>query len=146
MIESGVGFVGEPPVLALDRDGKLDEQTLANLSLFLKNVAAALNGGLRLGPEGPPLFSGVDLPSGVKAASGQRAGNLSGQIIQFYFAAGATTYDIPHSLGRKPLGFIPLSVSGGAVISPAPGMMAQWSDTALQLVSTAATYAVLLVV
>jgi hypothetical protein len=145
MIESGVGFVGEPPVLALDKDGKLDEQTLANLSLFLRSVAAALNGGLRVGPEGPPVYAGINASSARPAPGGKRAGNFSAQVCQFHFASAGVAYEIPHDLGRKPLGVIMLYSNAPTNLygSNAPS----WSTTVLQVISSAAgAYVTFLVV
>jgi hypothetical protein len=146
MIETGTGFVGEPPVLALDRDGKLDEQTLANLSLFLKAAAAALNGGLRLGPTGPPLYDKVDAPAGVSAPNNKRAGNLAGYIMQYYFLTGGTIYTVKHDLGRIPLGIITLQVnqSGAVVRGTNP---TEWTDSSFKLeCNVNATYATFIVV
>jgi hypothetical protein len=145
MIETGVGFVGAPPVLALDKDGKLDEQTLTNLALFLRNVAAALNGGLRIGPEGPPVYAGVNATSATPAAGGKRAGNLAAQVCQFYFAGAGVAYEIPHDLGRKPLGVIMLYSNAPTNLygTDAPS----WTSTMLQVTSSAAgAYVTFLVV
>jgi hypothetical protein len=131
--ETNIGFVQAPPRLELDGSGKIPEMLLQDLNRWMQGVTAALNGGLRLGPEGPALYE-VSRPAGVPSLNGVRAGNLDAQIRQFYFDVAATVYEVPHGLGRKPIGIIVLQTTQyGATIHST--RMTEWTDQHIYLVA-----------
>jgi hypothetical protein len=91
MKRTGVGHIDDPGPIQTT-EGKLTEQSAAALSSFVQQVVETLNGNLSLGDE----------------TKSSLAGNFSVQRIEHFFKTADAEEEIPHSLGRKPVGFWPV--------------------------------------
>jgi hypothetical protein len=100
-VETGTGFVPEIPRLRLEHDGRLSEQTFNRLQDGLRTVLAAINGLVSFGT----------------GQARTRAGNLDAQWVEYTFVDAATTYNIPHDLGRRPVWFSAMPTVASAIIS-----------------------------
>lgn len=104
------GYLADiPPIV--QKDGKLDEQQINNLNEALKLLIARFNGGVTFG----------------NAESESWSGHIDGQWKVYYFALANTAYELPHGLGRIPIGMITVDVDqNGAVIHGET--RGDWSD------------------
>lgn len=129
--EISVGSVGDPPLLVANKDGRFTDVQVGLLNDWLKELARVVNGGLRIGPDGPSYYQGAS-PAGVRNPNGCQAGNLSAQIRVFYFAAARVDTVVPHNIGRVPLGVLLLDcdVDGGLLRG---SQQADWTDRQLIL-------------
>lgn len=99
-ISNGVGMIPDMPPITLV-EGKLTNQQATYLSDSLRTIIRALNGRLTFGD----------------GTHSSQSGNIDGQTKEHYFAVKNTDYEIPHGLGRVPIGIIVLDVNvDGAVI------------------------------
>lgn len=99
-IRNGVGMVPDMPPITIT-EGKLTEQQASALSDAIRTVIRKLNGQLSLGD----------------GTNSTQSGNIDGQTKEIYFASKNTDVEIPHGLGRVPIGIITLDVNvDGAVV------------------------------
>lgn len=81
--------MGDIPPIALS-DGKMSGPTAAYLTAALRSIIEKFNGAISLG----------------NGSTGYRAGNLDAQYIDVFTPATPDTeIEIPHGLGRKPIGY-----------------------------------------
>lgn len=81
--------MGDIPPINLT-DGKMSGPTAAYLTAALRTIIEKFNGAISLG----------------NGSSGYRAGNLDAQYIDVFTPTVADTeIEIPHGLGRKPVGY-----------------------------------------
>jgi hypothetical protein len=93
LILTGTGSVSQPGRISRDKDGTISESTISRIFSALETLTAKFNNGISLG-------DGIHL---------SRAGNLDAQTIEFISPDVANTeIAIDHSLGRVPIGFIPI--------------------------------------
>jgi hypothetical protein len=84
--DSAMGDI--PPINLID--GKMSGPTAAYLTSALRTIIAKFNGAISFG----------------NGSSGYRAGNIDAQYIDIFTPAAANTeIEIPHGLGRKPIGY-----------------------------------------
>lgn len=128
-IRTGVGMVPDVPPLALV-EGKLTEQQAAFLSQSLRGLIRAFNGQISFGD----------------GSNSSQSGNIDGQTKEVFFPDANTDVEIPHGLGRVPIGVLPLDVNvDGAVVRGS--QRGDWNATRLFLrCSQAGTTALLIVV
>lgn len=99
-IRTGIGQLPDMPPITLS-EGKLTDQQAAYITDSIRGLVRAFNGGISLGD----------------GSNSSLSGNIDGQTREFYFAAANTDYEVPHGLGRAPIGIITLDVNvDGAVV------------------------------
>lgn len=99
-IFTGRGMLADmPPVVSTD--GKLSDVQVGFITDSIRNIIRALNGKLSLGD----------------GSQSSQSGNLDGQTKEVTFTSANTDYEVPHGLGRVPIGILPLQVNqDGAVV------------------------------
>jgi hypothetical protein len=110
-IFTGVGMLPDlPPVQSVD--GKLTDTQVAYITDSIRNLIRTINGRLRLGD----------------GSNSSQAGNLDGHTKEVTFVNANTDYEVPHGLGRVPVGILVLDVNAdGAVVRG--GSRGSWSPT-----------------
>lgn len=97
---TGSGSIKDFPPITLV-EGKLTEIQAQQLSDAVRALIASVNGHLSLGDGSQSSWSG----------------NLDGQTKEHTFPAANTAYEVPHGLGRVPIGVVQLDVNqNGAVV------------------------------
>lgn len=110
---TGVGMIPDLPAVASE-DGKLTATQVAFLTDAIKRIIATINGQITFG-------------DGVNSS---QSGNIDGQWKEVTFTNANTDYEVPHGLGRLPVGVIVLDVNiDGAVVRG--GSRGSWSPTRL---------------
>lgn len=113
MIERGVGFIPDAPPIPAE-DGKLTAQHVAYIFSALKSMQDAINGNLTFG----------------NGENSTRLGNFFGQTKEVFFKNADQDYEVPHDLGRVPVGIILLNFNAdGAVVRPSNA--GSWTPTRL---------------
>jgi hypothetical protein len=99
-VVTGVGMLADlPPISSVD--GRLTDVQIAYITEAVRSIIRAVNGHLSFG-------------DGLQSS---QAGNIDGQTKEVVFANANTDYDVPHGLGRVPVGIIVLDVNAdGAVV------------------------------
>jgi hypothetical protein len=121
-------MVPDMPPITLS-EGKLTEQQAAYISDTVRGIIRTLNGKLTFG-------------NGDNAS---QSGNIDGQTREYYFAAKNTDVEIPHGLGRTPIGIIVLDVTvDGAVVRGS--LRGDWNSERLYLRCSADTCTALFVI
>jgi hypothetical protein len=112
-IFTGVGMLPDlPPVQSVD--GRLTDTQVAYITDSIRNVIRAINGRLRIGD----------------GSNSSQAGNFDGHTKEVTFTNANTDYEVPHDLGRVPVGILVLDVNAdGAVVRG--GSRGSWSSTRL---------------
>lgn len=128
-IRKGVGCVPDMPPITLS-EGKLTDQQASYITSSIRALITAFNGGVSFGDGSQSSLSG----------------NIDGQTKEVYFRYANTDVEIPHGLGRVPIGVITLDVNqDGAVVRG--NQRGDWNDGRLFLrCSVAGTTALLVVV
>lgn len=99
-ISKGVGFVPDMPPITLD-DGKLTNQSAAYITDSIRGLIRAYNGSISFGD----------------GSASSHSGNIDGHTKEVFFVAANTDIEVPHGLGRVPIGIIVLDVNvDGAVV------------------------------
>ena len=99
-IFNGVGMMPDSPP-ARSRDGKLTDQQIAYILDSIRSIIATINGRLSFG-------------NGVNST---QSGNIDGQVKEVIFVSANTDYEVPHGLGRVPVGIIVINTNAdGAVV------------------------------
>jgi len=99
-IRTVAGMVPElPPVLPLV-DGRLTSQQIADITDSIRNLIRAVNGRLSFGD----------------GSNSSQSGNVDGQLKTVKFVAANTDYEVPHGLGRIPIGIVVLSTDADAAV------------------------------
>ena len=99
-IRTGTGMVADMPPITLS-EGKLTDQQAAYITDAIRALIRQFNGRISLGD----------------GSNSSLSGNIDGQTREFYFVLANTDYEVPHGLGRPPIGIIPLDVNvDGAVV------------------------------
>jgi hypothetical protein len=108
-IFNGVGMVADlPPVIS--EDGNLTPTQVASISDGIRSTQRAVNGKISFG-------------NGVNST---QSGNIDGHTKEVTFASANTDYEVPHGLGRVPIGVVVLDVNvDGAVVRG--GSRGSWS-------------------
>jgi hypothetical protein len=107
--------MGDIPPIAL-ADGKMSGPTAAYLTSALRTIIAKFNGAISLG----------------NGSSGYRAGNLDAQYIDVFTPSVADTeFDIPHGLGRKPIGYDVVRRDKACIVYDSSG--GSWGTTTMYL-------------
>ena len=110
----GVSIPDMPPVTL--SEGKLTERQAAYITDAIRALIRQFNGFISFGDGSNSSWSG----------------NIDGHTREFYFAAANTDYEVPHSLGRPPIGIIVLDVNvDGAVVRG--NQRGDWNETRLFL-------------
>lgn len=128
-ISNGVGMLPDlPPVASVD--GALTDTQVNSIVEGVRQLLRAVNGRMSFG-------------NGVHSS---QSGNIDGHTKEVTFVSANTDYEIPHGLGRVPIGMIVLDVNlDGAVVHG--GSRGSWSDTRLfARCNVAGTTALLVVV
>lgn len=111
-IRTGVGMLPELPAIVVPSDGKLTGTQIAYITDALRGLIAAVNGRLTFGD----------------GRHSSQSGNIDGQIKEVLFENANTDYEVPHGLGRLPIGIVVLDVNAdGAVVRGAS--RGSWSPT-----------------
>lgn len=128
-IRTGTGSIPDLPPITLT-DGKLGETQAVNISEAIRGLIRSFNGGISFGD----------------GSNSSLSGNIDGQTKEIYFPLANTDVEIPHGLGRPPIGVITLDVNvDGAVVRG--NQRGDWNATRLFLrCSQAGTTALLVVV
>ena len=109
-IFNGVGMIPDlPPVVSTD--GKLTDAQVTYITDAIRNLLRAVGGHLSLG----------------NGAQSSQAGNIDGQTKEVVFANANTDYEVPHGLGRVPIGIIVLDVNQDAAVVRG-GSRGSWTD------------------
>lgn len=125
----GTGYVADMPPITLS-EGKLTDQQAAYITDALRGLIRGYNGYVSFGDGSASSWSG----------------NIDGETKSVYFPAANTDVEVPHGLGRVPIGLISLDVNvDGAVIRGS--QRGDWNASRLFLrCSQAGTTALLVVV
>ena len=128
-IRKGTGYVTDMPPITLN-EGKLTNQSAAYITDAIRGLIRQYNGFVSLGDGSNSSWSG----------------NVDGQTKEIYFPAANTDVEVPHGLGRPPIGIIVLDVNvDGAVVRG--NQRGDWNANRLFLrCSQAGTTALLVVV
>lgn len=112
-IFTGAGMLPDlPPVIP--SEGKLTDTQVAFLTDAIRNLIRAVNGKLSFGD----------------GSQSSQSGNVDGHTKEVVFTNANTDYEVPHGLGRVPIGIIVLDVTAdGAVLRG--GSRGSWSTTRL---------------
>jgi len=96
---TGLGMLPQlPPVTS--KQGQLTDQQVSFITDHIALIVRAINGGITFGD----------------GTNSSQAGNIDGQLKEMTFVSANTDYEVPHGLGRVPIGLIVLdSNSDGAV-------------------------------
>lgn len=110
-INNGVGMLADMPDV-VSTDGKLNSTQVGYIVSSVRSIIAAINGKLRFGD----------------GSNSSQSGNIDGQTKEVAFVNANTDYEVPHALGRVPVGIIVLDVTvDGAVLRG--GSRGSWNDT-----------------
>ena len=128
-IRTGTGSLPDFPPITLT-EGKLSETQAVTLSEAVRGLIRHINGQISFGD----------------GSNSSLSGNIDGQTKEVYFPDANTDVEIPHGLGRVPIGIITLDVNvNGAVVRG--NLRGDWNATRLFLrCSQAGTTALLVVV
>lgn len=128
-IRTGVGMVADMPPITLS-EGKLTDQQAAYITDSIRTLIRSFNGQISFGD----------------GSNSSLSGNIDGQTKEVYFPDANTDVEIPHGLGRPPIGIIVLDVNvDGAVVRG--NQRGDWNANRLFLrCSEAGTTALLVVV
>lgn len=127
-IRKGTGYVADMPPITLS-EGKLTDQQAAYITDAVRSLIRAYNGGVSFGD----------------GSNSSHSGNIDGHTKEVYFATANTDVEVPHGLGRPPIGIIVLDVNvDGAVVRG--NQRGDWNDNRLFLRCSQATTTALLVV
>lgn len=128
-IRTGVGAIADMPPVTLS-EGKLTERQAAYITDAIRSLIRAFNGRISFGD----------------GSNSSLSGNIDGHTREFYFAAANTDYEVPHGLGRPPIGIIVLDVNvDGAVVRG--NLRGDWNANRLFLrCSEAGTTALMVIV
>ena len=127
-IRKGTGYVADMPPITLS-EGKLTDQQAAYITDSVRSLIRAFNGGISFGD----------------GSASSHSGNIDGHTKEVYFPLANTDVEVPHGLGRVPIGMIVLDTNtDGAVVRGA--QRGDWNATRLFLRCSIAGTTVLLVV
>ena len=128
-IRTGTGSLPDFPPIVLT-EGRFSETQAVTLSEAVRGLIRAFNGGISFGD----------------GSNSSLSGNIDGQTKEVYFPDANTDVEIPHGLGRVPIGIITLDVNvDGAVVRG--NQRGDWNATRLFLrCSQAGTTALMVVV
>lgn len=128
-IRTGTGSLADFPPITLT-EGKLSETQAVTLSEAVRGLIRAFNGQISFGD----------------GSNSSLSGNIDGQTKEVYFPDANTDLEIPHGLGRPPIGIITLDVNvDGAVVRG--NQRGDWNATRLFLrCSQAGTTALMVIV
>lgn len=116
-----------PPVTL--SEGKLTDQQAAYITDSIRGIIRWINGRVSFGDGSNSSWSG----------------NIDGETKEFYFALANTDYEIPHRLGRPPIGILQIdSNADGAVVRGA--QRGDWNATRLFARCSTADTTVLMIV
>lgn len=110
---TGVGMLPDlPPIQSVD--GKLTDLQVTSIVEGQRALVRAVNGKLSLGD----------------GTNSSQSGNIDGHTKEVTFTSANTDYEVPHGLGRVPIGIVVLDVNAdGAVVRG--GSRGSWSPTRL---------------
>jgi hypothetical protein len=128
-IRKGTGYIADMPPITL-AEGKLTDQQASYITDAVRNLISAYNGGVSFGD----------------GSNSSHSGNIDGHTKEVYFPLANTDVEVPHGLGRPPIGILTLDVNlDGAVIRGS--QRGDWNSTRLFLrCSVAGTTALMVVV
>ena len=127
-IRKGTGYVPDMPPITLS-EGKLTDQQAAYITDAVRSLIRAFNGGVSFGD----------------GSNSSHSGNIDGHTKEVYFPVANTDVEVPHGLGRPPIGVISLDVNvDGAVVRGS--QRGDWNATRLFLRCSQAGCTALLVV
>jgi len=99
-IRTGTGSIADMPPITLS-EGKLTDQQAAYMTDSIRTIIRKVNGGISFGD----------------GSNSSLSGNIDGQTKEVYFVDANTDVEVPHGLGRPPIGVITLDVNvDGAVV------------------------------
>lgn len=102
-IVTRTGMLSDLPAITAV-DGKLTDLQVNYIADAIRNLIRAVNGRLSFGD----------------GSQSSQSGNIDGHTKQVTFAVADTDYEVPHGLGRKPIGIVVLDPGAdGAVVRPA---------------------------
>lgn len=112
-IFTGIGMIPDlPPVVS--SGGQLTDTQIAYLTDSIRNLIRTLNGRVTFGD----------------GSNSSQSGNIDGHTKEVTFTNADTDYEVPHGLGRVPVGIVVLDVNAdGAVVRG--GSRGSWSPTRL---------------
>ena len=92
--------IADMPPITLS-EGKLTDQQAAYITDAIRALIRRFNGYISFGD----------------GSNSSWLGNIDGETKEFYFALANTDYEVPHRLGRPPIGIIQIDVNvDGAVV------------------------------
>jgi hypothetical protein len=128
-IRTGAGAIPDMPPITVS-EGKLTDFQASYLTDSIRGLIRAFNGGISLGDGSQSSLSG----------------NIDGHTKEVYFPTANTDVEVPHGLGRVPIGILTLDVNmDGAVVRG--NQRGDWNANRLFLrCSVSGTTALLIVV
>ena len=126
---TGTGTLPDMPAITLT-DGKLTDHQVVNISDSIRTLIRAFNGQISFGD----------------GSNSSLSGNIDGHTKEIFFPLANTDVEVPHGLGRTPIGILTLNVNvDGAVVRG--HQEGDWNATRLFLrCSQPATTALLIVI
>lgn len=95
------GLISPPAKIRLGKDGQITVESIVSLNQAIENLTKHINGGLSVGT----------------AEEGTIVGNFNNQWLVFVSPSVADTeFELPHGLGRTPIGFTTWFVDKAAVV------------------------------
>lgn len=111
-INTGIGMLPDMPPVAIPSDGKLSGTQVAYIFDSLRGLLRAVNGRLTFGD----------------GRHSSQSGNIDGQIKEVVFTQADFDYEVPHGLGRTPIGIITLDTNADDAVLRG-GSRGSWSAT-----------------
>lgn len=112
-IATGVGMLSDLPAV-VSSDGKLTDIQVGYITAAIRSVIRALNGRVSFG-------------DGTQSS---QSGNVDGHTKEVVFVSADTDYEVPHGLGRVPIGIIVLYVDADDAVVRAANR-GSWSSERL---------------
>lgn len=95
------GILAPPAPIRLGEDGQINIETIVSINQTLSSIVRHINGGLSVGT----------------AQARSRAGNFRNQWIVFTSPSTPDEeFELPHGLGRTPIGFTTWFIDDGGVV------------------------------
>jgi hypothetical protein len=107
---TGVGMLPDLPAVSVSEGQSLTPIQVTFITDTIRNLLRAFNGLISLGD----------------GSNSSQSGNIDGHTKEVTFVSANTDYEVPHGLGRVPIGLIVLDVNAdGAVVRG--GSQGSWS-------------------
>lgn len=112
-IFNGVGMIPDMPPVQSD-GGKLTDTQVGYVVDTMRNILRTVNGRLSFGD----------------GSHSSQSGNIDGQTKEVTFVNANTDYEVPHGIGRVPIGIVLLDINVDAAVVRG-GSQGSWSASRL---------------